>query len=104
MKIDFELATQKAFFIAMELIKEKKVIGDDYVALNPTRQDRNFGSFKIKRTPPYFWIDFATGDKGDGLSLLLYLRRMPRTKENRVEIAKEILGCLLYTSPSPRDS
>ena len=44
-----------------------------YVALNPTRNDRRPGSFKINiRTGR--WCDFATGDRGgDPVSLVAYL-------------------------------
>lgn len=47
--------------------------GDDYVALNPTRNDRNKGSFRIN-THTGYWLDHATGDKGgDIISLYAYL-------------------------------
>ncbi len=48
--------------------------GTEWVALNPCRNDRRPGSFKINlRTGR--WADFATGDKGgDLISLLAYLR------------------------------
>ncbi|MDO9452401.1 MAG: hypothetical protein Q7J29_06015 [Stagnimonas sp.] len=37
--------------------------GNEYVALNPTRDDRNLGSFKINIKTGR-WQDFATGQKG----------------------------------------
>lgn len=45
----------------------------EYVALNPTRADKNLGSFRVNvRTGE--WSDFATGDKGgDLVSLYAYL-------------------------------
>ncbi len=47
--------------------------GSEYVARNPTRADRQPGSFKVNvRTGR--WADFATGDKGgDVVSLAAYL-------------------------------
>lgn len=47
--------------------------GHEWVARNPTRADRNLGSFRINlRTGR--WADFATGDKGgDVISLAAYL-------------------------------
>ena len=43
--------------------------GNEWVALNPTRPDRNLGSFRINMTTGK-WADFATGDKGQGLASL----------------------------------
>ena len=45
------------------------IIGHEYIARNPTRNDRHAGSFKINvRTGR--WADFATGDVGgDPISL-----------------------------------
>ena len=49
------------------------VEGGDYVALNPTRRDRNKGSFRINHHTGA-WIDHATSDKGgDITSLYAYL-------------------------------
>ena len=55
-------------------LPDGKVIGREYVALNPRRDDRRLGSFKINlRTGR--WSEFATGDRGgDIVSLLAYLR------------------------------
>jgi hypothetical protein len=48
-------------------------VGAEWVARNPTRDDRRPGSFKINlRTGR--WADFATDDKGgDAISLIAYL-------------------------------
>jgi hypothetical protein len=46
--------------------------GAEWVALNPARDDRRPGSFKVNRTGK--WGDFATGDRGgDLVSLAAYL-------------------------------
>jgi hypothetical protein len=50
-----------------------RVMGREYVALNPHRNDRHLGSFRINlRTGR--WGDFATDDRGgDPISLLAFL-------------------------------
>jgi hypothetical protein len=59
--------------VLMRLIPGGKILGHEYVALNPTRNDRRPGSFRINiRTGR--WADFATGDAGgDPISLIAYL-------------------------------
>jgi hypothetical protein len=50
-----------------------KLIGREYVTLNPTRADKRAGSFKVNLHTGR-WADFATGDKGgDAVSLAAYL-------------------------------
>jgi hypothetical protein len=47
--------------------------GHEWVALNPKRNDRTLGSFKINLKTGR-WADFATGDRGgDPVSLAAYL-------------------------------
>lgn len=59
--------------VLTRLIPGGKILGHEYVALNPTRNDRRPGSFKINiRTGR--WADFATGDRGgDPVSLFAYV-------------------------------
>ena len=54
-------------------LPDGRLVGDEYVALNPTRADRRAGSFRINiRTGK--WADFAVGDAGgDAISLAAYL-------------------------------
>ena len=54
--------------------------GNEYVALNPTRNDNRLGSFKCNiRTGR--WCDFSTGDAGgDLISLYAYLQRTTHHK------------------------
>ncbi len=64
----------------------------DYVVLNPIREDRHPGSFRIcvagaKRG---IWSEFATGDKGDALDLVAYLGQID--KKDAVAWAKRWLG------------
>jgi biotin operon repressor len=61
--------------------------GDEWVALNPTRDDKRTGSFKINLETGV-WSDFATGDKGgDAVSLYAYLHGL-----KQAEAARAILG------------
>ena len=61
--------------------------GNEWCALNPTRADRNIGSFCINMTTGH-WADFATNDKGgDPISLYAYLKGL-RQSEAAKELAK----------------
>jgi len=62
-----------------------KLERNEYVMLNPTRQDRNLGSFRIN-IKTGAWGDFAIGKKGFGIiSLLIYA-----TKSSFKEVVKEL--------------
>jgi hypothetical protein len=51
--------------------------GREYIALNPTRQDRRLGSFRINFWTGC-WADFATGDSGgDVISFVAYCLGRP---------------------------
>ena len=65
--------------------------GDEWVALNPRRQDRTTGSFKVNlRTGR--WADFATGDKGgDVISLAAFLWGVSQREAAR-RLARELEG------------
>jgi hypothetical protein len=66
----------------------------DYVVKNPTRNDKNPGSFKINYKTGV-WKDFASGDGGsDLISLLAYIRRISQGEAAR-ELAEK-LGVQLY--------
>jgi hypothetical protein len=54
-------------------LPDGRLEGSEYIAINPTRDDRRPGSFKINvRTGK--WADFATGDAGHGaICLAAYL-------------------------------
>ena len=63
--------------------------GAEYVSLNPTRHDRNLGSFRIN-AHTFKWADFATGDGGgDIISLWAYVRQISQLKA-----AQEIMQIL----------
>ena len=76
-RIDFRAVNGAALAILPSLLLRWApggiVRGTEYVARNPTRNDRRPGSFSVNiRTGR--WADFATGDKGgDVVSLAAYL-------------------------------
>jgi hypothetical protein len=56
-----------------QILPQGRRQGQYWVALNPTRYDRNAGSFKIDLNTGH-WADYATGDSGrDAVSLVAYL-------------------------------
>ena len=56
-----------------KILPNGKRKSNEWVALNPKRNDKNIGSFKIILKTG-FWADFATGDKGgDLISLYAYV-------------------------------
>jgi hypothetical protein len=75
--IDFD-AINKAALAAFpavlgRLLPGGKRVGAEIVALNPKRNDRRLGSFKINRYNGR-WADFAAGAKGgDPISFVAYL-------------------------------
>ena len=71
--IDFHAVNDAALEVLRALLRrwlpDGKVVGTEYIALNPTREDKKPGSFKISLTSGK-WSDFATDDKGgDVISL-----------------------------------
>ena len=72
--------------ILKHLLPTSQTAGSEYIALNPTRNDKNLGSFRINTTT-YKWVDFATSDKGsDIISLYAYIKSV-----NQANAAKELL-------------
>src|SRR4051812_48315107 len=65
--------------IVLRWLPEGRREGHEWVARNPTRNDRTLGSFKVNlRTGQ--WADFATGDKGgDAISLAAYLHGLSQS-------------------------
>jgi hypothetical protein len=100
-KVDFEAinaaAIQSLPFLLARWLPGGKRIGKEYVALNPTRNDRHAGSFKvvIVGNRAGLWADFATGDSGgDPISLAAYLFCM-RQGEAARKLA-EMLGVMCH--------
>ena len=70
-------------------LPDGRVAGAEYVARNPTRTDRQPGSFKINLRSGQ-WADFATGDRGgDPVSLAAYLAGC-----GQAEAARELAAML----------
>lgn len=79
-RIDFDLISKVALGSARRLLTEWMPGGDwngrEYKPLNPTRDDRNKGSFVINADTGK-WIDNSTNDSGgDLISLYAYIRFM----------------------------
>jgi hypothetical protein len=70
-------------------LPEGVIRGHEYLALNPTRNDRHIGSFAINlRTGR--WADFATNDQGgDVISYLAYLEGVSQSDACR-QIARQL--------------
>jgi DNA primase len=85
-QINFEAVNDAAL---RALLAIRKIVGREFVALNPTRADRRAGSFSINlRTGR--WADFATGDRGgDAVSLIAYIERV-----SLAEAARRLAGML----------
>jgi hypothetical protein len=91
--LDFKVVANNALRqgkqILNRLVPNGKQVGSEWVCLNPTRNDRRIGSFKIN-TKSGKWSDFATGDAGgDMISLVAYL-----TGSSQLQAAKWILDFL----------
>ena len=67
--------------LAAELAPDGRRSGGYWIARNPTRADRNAGSFWVHLTgKPGAWADAATGDKGDVFMLVQYCKALPDFK------------------------
>jgi hypothetical protein len=66
-------ATRRLPQILQSWLPDGKRHGNEWVARNPTRNDKNPGSFSINIKTGQ-WIDFATRDKGGSvIALAMYL-------------------------------
>lgn len=71
--------------------------GDEWSARNPTRADRNPGSFKVNLNTGK-WCDFATDDRGsDPVDLRAYLDRIPQG-EAAAKVAADV--GIVFDQPS----
>jgi putative DNA primase/helicase len=74
------------YMILRQLLPNGKREGNEFVALNPTREDKNLGSFRININS-WKWADFATNDRGsDIISLYAYIKGI-----NQLAAAKELI-------------
>jgi hypothetical protein len=73
--------------VLARILPRGKIIGREYVALNPTRADHRPGSFKIRLSGSRAgsWADFATGERGgDSVSLVAYLENVSQGEAARL--------------------
>lgn len=72
-----------------------KIEHNDFVAFNPTRNDKNLGSFRIciRGAKQGVWCEFASNERGDPLDLINYcLFNNASNKHEAIEWAKTFLG------------
>ena len=87
-QIDYVLINRTALARLPDLLRawlpDGKRIGNEYVALNPNRIDRNLGSFRINLDTGR-WADFAIDDArgGDPVSLAAYLAGISQAEAGR---------------------
>jgi hypothetical protein len=75
-----EAALGHADTIVRRWLPDGRREGAEWVAINPTRNDRRKGSFKVNIATGR-WSDFATDDRGgDLISLASYLHRMSQAE------------------------
>jgi hypothetical protein len=66
--------------IVLRWLPDGRHEGPEWVCLNPRRDDRQLGSFKVNLHTG-MWADFATGDcGGDPVSLAAYLHDLSQVK------------------------
>lgn len=95
-----QLANQRIESLARAWLPDGQRKGREFVARNPTRNDRKAGSFRISLTSGR-WSDFATGDKGgDAIALYAYLNGLDQA-EAAVALAHD-LGLDPYTDDKPK--
>lgn len=85
--VDFQAVRTAAVARLPELLArwlpDGRRCGREWVALNPTRADRNPGSFRVNIETGR-WADFATGDRGgDPIALAAYLVGCSQTEAAR---------------------
>lgn len=81
-----EQALEYAEYILKDLLPDGELRGTEYVALNPHRDDRELGSFKINAETG-LWCDFADDTDeakgGDLISLVAYVLDVSQSKAKR---------------------
>ncbi|MDV7211074.1 toprim domain-containing protein [Azotobacter beijerinckii] len=89
------VALQHADRLVAELLPEGKRKGAEWWARNPTRGDRNAGSFSVSLQSGR-WHDFASGDSGgDLVSLAAYLwgaRQLDAARDLARRLGLDVLG------------
>lgn len=70
--------------LCARLLPDGHRLGTEWVAKNPTRLDRQAGSFKVNLKSGR-WADFATNDKGgDPVSLVAYIAQTSQAEAARL--------------------
>jgi hypothetical protein len=89
--IDFALVIREAHrvlpAVLARVLPGGRIVGREYVALNPRRADRRPGSFKVRIAGDRagVWADFATSDKGgDIISLVAYVEKIGQSEAARL--------------------
>jgi hypothetical protein len=86
--------------VVTRLLPDGRTMGREWVAKNPTRNDRRAGSFRINLVTGK-WSDFATGDKGgDPVSLVGYLENVSQGEAAR--LLAQMLGLECEVRHGPR--
>lgn len=79
MNIDFKeirrLARPHTLTVCRMLLPGGILKKNEYVVLNPTRNDHTLGSFSVN-IHKGVWADFATGDRGDVVALVAYVLKL----------------------------
>jgi len=89
------IAAQNALYLCRTWLPRGRIEAkNEWVALNPKRDDRNYGSFKIRigGSRAGCWSDFKTGDKGQNMvTLYCFLKNLnPSVKKDYHKAIKEI--------------
>lgn len=92
-RVDFEAVKQAAMpvlpSLLMKWLPDGSVRNGEWIACNPTRNDKRPGSFMIN-TRTGKWADFATNEGGgDVISLVAYLHNC-----SQLEAARQLGGYL----------
>jgi hypothetical protein len=89
--IDFSAIAREAIPVLPAMLHRVlpggRVIGREFVALNPRRDDCRPGSFKVRvaGVRAGAWSDFATGDRGrDVISLVAYVEKIRQHEAARL--------------------
>lgn len=84
-----EAALSRFPILLFDWLPGGKIMGGEYLALNPTRPDQSLGSFSINMKTGR-WCDFATGDRGgDPVSLYAFLHGLSQ-KRAALELAERL--------------
>ncbi len=84
-----------AHFLAIlrRLLPDGRLIGREYVARNPRRNDHKPGSFKVNVVTG-LWADFSSGDRGgDPVSLMAFLGDVSQSQAARLLARMLGVGC-----------